>query len=383
MLLKGLEIYAGQGKIAKGYLVIENGKILKIGAGESHDDGEGYDFPSTYKLVPGRIDVHIHGANGSDTMDATYDAIENIARTLPKEGTTAFLATTITQTKDAIEKALENVNAYMMHPVKDAAEVVGIHLEGPFLNREKCGAQPPEQIINGDLALFDRWQTLSGGHIKQVTMAPEIENGLDLVRHLSRQGIVASIGHSNASYKEVHAAVQAGARQVTHLFNGMSGLHHREPGVVGAAFLFNELYAEMIVDGIHICPETVNIAYQQKGSERILLITDAMRAKCMKNGTYDLGGQDVTVKDGKATLANGALAGSVLKMNDACRNMLKYTDANLSDVIRMSAENPAKQLGIFDAKGSIDEGKDADLVVLDENHEIVMTICGGHVVYEK
>ncbi|MGV3488703.1 MAG: N-acetylglucosamine-6-phosphate deacetylase [Tuberibacillus sp.] len=382
MIIKGLTIYAEGHTIPNGYLVIEKDKISKVGQGEFSFNEDVMNFPEGYKLVPGMIDVHIHGAGGADTMDATFEALETIATTLPAEGTTSFLATTITQEPKAIEKALVNAKEYIDKQTK-GAEVLGIHLEGPFINKNKAGAQPKQYIINGDIDQFDKWQGLSGGNIKLVTMAPEVEGGLDFVRHLSEHGVVPSIGHSDATFNDVKEAVEAGARHVTHLFNGMSGLHHREPGVVGGALLHKELYAEMIVDGIHVRPETVDIAYRLKGKDRIILITDAMRAKCLKNGTYDLGGQDVYVKDGQATLANGALAGSVLKMDHGFRNMMSFTGADLEDVIQMGSVNPAVQLQVFDRKGSIKEGKDADLVVLNEQNEVVCTICRGKVAFEK
>ncbi|GGE52353.1 N-acetylglucosamine-6-phosphate deacetylase [Pullulanibacillus camelliae] len=382
MLLSGLTVYLEDRVIQNGYVLLKNGKIEEVGEGLP-ENGEGFEhqsFSPGYKLIPGMIDVHIHGANQSDVMDATYEALANMATVLPKEGTTSFLATTITQEPRAIEKALTNVDTYLQHPVAEGAEVLGVHLEGPYINKEKAGAQPPNYIIPSDIEQFDHWNTLSGERIKLVTLAPEVENGLAFIRHLVNKGIVASIGHSAATYKEVTQAVEAGATHVTHLFNGMSGLHHREPGVVGSAFLHDALFTEMIVDGIHIVPESVKLAYQIKGQDRIILITDAMRAKCMKNGIYDLGGQQVTVENGKATLPEGQLAGSVLKMADALRNMMAFADTDLPAVIKMGSENPAKQLNVFDRKGSIAAGKDADLLILNEDNEIVMTLCRGAMI---
>jgi N-acetylglucosamine-6-phosphate deacetylase len=384
MIIKGLTIYAEDRIINNGYLEVEGSKIKTIGECSTIENGDSaFDFTKEYKLIPGMIDVHIHGAGGADTMDATNDALKTIASTLPKEGTTSFLATTITQELASIEKALKNAGEYIVHQQDGIAEVLGIHLEGPFINKKKAGAQPLESIIPGDIELFDQWQSLSGNNISLVTLAPEVENNLAFLKHLSECGVVPSIGHSDATYAEVHDAVSAGARHVTHLFNGMNSLHHREPGVVGGTFLHRELYAEMIVDGIHICPEAVDIAYRIKGKDRIILITDAMRAKCLKNGIYDLGGQAVNVQDGKATLENGTLAGSVLKMDGALRNMMAFTDATLSDIIQMGAVNPAVQLNVFDRKGSIKEGKDADFIVLNEENQVVLTVCRGKVAYHK
>lgn len=382
MKIKGLQIYTEDGIINNGCLVTEGSKIKAIGE-EVHADSETFEFTQDFKLIPGMIDVHIHGAGGADTMDATPEALNTIASVLPKEGTTSFLATTITQEHEAIEQALRNAGEFIASQGEGKAEVLGIHLEGPFINKKKAGAQPLEYIIEGNIELFDRWQTISGGTIKLVTLAPEVSDNIGFVKHLSSTGVVPSIGHSDATFAEVHEAVQAGARHVTHLYNGMNSLHHREPGVVGGAFLHPELYAEMIVDGIHICPESVDIAYRMKGSERIILITDAMRAKCLKNGIYDLGGQAVNVKDGKATLENGTLAGSVLKMDSALRNMMAFTHSTLQDVIQMGSVNPAVQLGVFDRKGSIKQGKDADFIVLNEANEVVLTVCRGQIAYQK
>jgi len=382
MLLSGLTVYLEDDIIPNGYVLVKNGKIAEIGEGlpKHVEELEHHSFSSDYKLIPGMIDVHIHGASRSDVMDATYDALVNLVTVLPKEGTTSFLATTMTQEPQVIEKALANVDGYLQQPVADGAEMLGVHLEGPYINKEKAGAQPPDYMMPADIDQFDRWNALSGDRIKLVTLAPEVENGIAFIRHLVSKGITASIGHSAATYEDVTEAVEAGATHVTHLFNGMSGLHHREPGVVGSAFLYDGLFTEMIVDGIHIVPEAVKLAYQIKGKERVILITDAMRAKGMGDGIYDLGGQSVTVENGKATLPEGQLAGSILKMSDAFRNMMAFTDADLSAVIKMGSENPAKQLKVFDRKGSITEGKDADLLVLNTNNAIVLTVCRGTLI---
>lgn len=204
-----------------------------------------------------------------------------------------------------------------------------------------------------------------------------------MIQYITENGIIASIGHTDATYNEVLKAIAAGATHVTHLFNQMRGLHHREPGVVGAALLHNELVAEMIVDGVHVTPKMVEMAYKIKRKTGVILITDSIRVKCLGDGYYDLGGQDVTVKEGKAVLGGGTLAGSTLKMGQAVKNMLAYSNCTLTDLIQMVSANPAKQLKIFDRKGSITAGKDADIVILDNNMEIKMTICRGTVAFER
>lgn len=386
MLITGIRVYAEKGMINEGYVAIRNGKIHEVGQMADCTDTDGYDrlfpFSNSYELLPGMIDLHIHGAGGADTMDATPEAIQTIAARLPQEGTTSFLATTMTQEIEHIERALVNVADYRKRVNGPGeAEVLGVHLEGPFLSPKRAGAQPADKMLNPDIALFERWQRSAAGSIRLVTVAPELPGGMEFVAHLAQCGVVASIGHSDATYAEVTEGVRRGLKHVTHLFNGMRGLHHREPGVAGAALLHPELLAELIVDGIHVHPEMIKLVYQQKGRNRLTLITDAMRAKCLGEGTYELGGQEVTVQDGRALLSDGTLAGSIVKMKDAAANAMRFTGCTLEDIVYMTAVNPAKQLGLFASKGSIARGKDADLVVLDKNHEVVLTLCRGEIAF--
>lgn len=387
VLLKNMMVYAESEIIKNGYVIIHEGKIQEIGPVSLLRNEEEYEvikLPPEFALIPGFIDIHIHGVDGADPMDATPEALSRMAEALPREGTTSFLATTITQEREAIEKALVNAGEYVVsQSLAGKAEVLGVHLEGPFINKKMAGAQPVNHIVSPETELFRKWQSLSKNTIKLVTLAPEVPGALELISYLNQSGVVSSIGHTDASYEQVKKAMQNGATQVTHLFNQMKGLHHREPGVVGAAFLHDELKAELIVDGIHVRPEIVNVAYHQKGSKGLLLITDSMRAKCLKNGTYDLGGQEVKVEDGKALLPDGTLAGSILKLGQAVKNLIDFTNCSLAESIQMAAVNPAKQLGIYDYKGSIRKGKDADLVILDENHDVVMTFCRGEMAYQK
>ncbi|MEH7331151.1 N-acetylglucosamine-6-phosphate deacetylase [Neobacillus drentensis] len=387
ILLKGIRVYSDDQIIEDGYIKIENEKIIELGTLSVLTNEDNYqiiELLGHFKAVPGFIDVHIHGVAGADTMDATSEALDTMVRALPQEGTTSFLATTMTQEGKQIEQALINAGNYIknQHP-QGTAEILGIHLEGPFVNAKMAGAQPIQHIVDPDLDLFKEWQKLSNGSIKLVTLAPEQPGGLEMIRYLKENGVIASLGHTNATYEQVEDAIVAGANHVTHLFNQMRGLHHREPGVVGAAFLHDELKAEIIVDGVHVRPEMVHLAYKQKRSDGLLLITDSMRAKCLKNGMYDLGGQEVTVQDGKATLANGTLAGSILKLGHAVKNILTYTGCSVEEAIEMASVNPAKQLNIFERKGSIAAGKDADIVILDDKMEVVMTFCRGTLAYKK
>lgn len=387
IILLGGTIYGEDGVIQEGYMKIEDGSISSMGSKQELHSMEGCEVvqvPTEYSIIPGLIDVHIHGANGSDTMDATKESLDVMTAILPAEGTTSFLATTITEKRAVIEDALKNVRDYMeRHQHAGQAEILGIHLEGPFINPGRAGAQPVQSILKPDLEAFMKWEQLSGGTIKLVTLAPELDGDHALISYLRSKGIVASAGHTSATYEQMENAIDAGLSHVTHLFNQMSGLHHREPGVVGAAFARPELMVEMIADGVHVKPEVVNIAYRQVTDERFILITDSMRAKCLKNGQYDLGGQMVTVEDGVALLDQNTLAGSVLKMDHAFTNVQDFTGAGMENAIRMASENPARQLGVFDRKGSLKAGKDADIVIMDAAQKIMATYCNGTLAYER
>ncbi|MEV5113984.1 N-acetylglucosamine-6-phosphate deacetylase [Peribacillus frigoritolerans] len=385
-IINNLMVHSEKETYKNGYIKVVDGKIAEVGPASQYkqdDDAKVITLSPDYQVIPGAIDIHIHGASNSDAMDATHDALSTMAKTLPKEGTTSFLATTMTQSTQAIESALLNAGKYIENQTQENAEIVGVHLEGPFISPARKGAQPEDYIVDPDVTLFKRWQEMAENQIKLVTLAPEQPNGLDLAAHLRGTGVVASIGHSDATYDQIDEAIQAGTTHVTHLYNGMRGLHHREPGVLGAAYLRDELYVELIADGIHCRPEMIKLAYNQITSERMILITDSLRAKWLEKGTYDLGGQPVNVDETKATLSDGTLAGSILKMNDAIKNTMKYTGCSMTDIIKMTAENPAKQLRIFDRKGSIQVGKDADLVILNDRLDVEMTFCRGNLAFKK
>lgn len=383
LAISGLNIYTEAGVLEKESLVIENGIIKSIGHYSRDSATRVISFPPNYHLVPGRIDLHIHGAGGADVMDGTREALATLASHLPAEGITGFLATTMTAEKSVIEKAIANAGKYMAAQDERGAEMLGIHLEGPFLSLLQAGAHPLSYIVKADLNLFDHWQTLASGGIRIVTLAPEMDGAIPFIRYLHSKGVVASIGHSHGTYEQAIEGMRAGATQVTHLFNAMRGLHHRDPGVVGAALLNDKVKAEIIVDGFHVRKEMVKFSYRLKGRDGIILVTDAMRAKCMGDGEYELSGQPVYVTGGKAALKNGTLAGSVLKMDEAIRNIMENTGCTLEDTIVMASVNPAKQIHVFHRKGSIKVGKDADLVILNEDYQVAMTLCRGRVVYER
>jgi N-acetylglucosamine-6-phosphate deacetylase len=383
LYIKYASVYLRDEIIENGSVLIEDGRFTSVIRGEMTalpDNVEEIDGTGLH-LIPGFIDGHIHGANGADVMDGTVEALDTIAAALPREGTTGFLATTITQSPENMEAALKNAAAYQSK--SGLAEMLGVHLEGPFIAKNKAGAQPAAYITDPDIEQFRRWQQMSGNQIKTISMAPERDKDGSFIEYVSRSGVNVSAGHTDAGFSEMEEAVSRGVRQVTHLCNAMSGIHHRDIGVVGAAFLLEDLRAELIADGIHVSPEMLSLIFTNMGSERLLLITDAMRAKCLNKGDYELGGQPVTVSEDRAVLADGTLAGSILKMNEGARQMLRLPGVSMRDIVRMGAENPAKQLGVWGSKGSIEAGKDADVLLVDGDMNIKYTICRGKIAYRK
>ena len=352
-------------------------KFVTIGKNE-----EGLqELPEEYVVVPGFIDEHVHGAAGSDAMDGTMEDLGKIANALASEGTTAFLATTMTQSPENITKALKAVKAYRELSPESGAEILGVHLEGPFISKDFVGAQPIEYLAKPSVEVFKKYQDASGDCVRIVTLAPEVEGSTELIKYLVSQNIVASIGHTNATYVDVKKAVEVGATNLTHTYNAMKPLHHREVGTVGSGFLFDELNCECICDGIHVSGPAIQLLHKNKPADKMTLITDAMRAKHMPDGVSELGGQVVIVKNGEARLENGTLAGSVLKMNNAVKNVMKFLNLPLEEVVKLASQNPAKNLGVFDQMGSIKEGKRADFLILDKDLNVVQTVRNGKVIY--
>jgi N-acetylglucosamine-6-phosphate deacetylase len=372
IIFTGLNIYTEDKILPNAMLMAENGIIKNIG-NFSYDKSQVkvLEFPPAWHLIPGMIDMHMHGAAGADTMDGTAESLAAISKALLQEGVTSFLPAVVSAPISNIEKALKIVAEYVINQAEtEGAEILGINVEGQFLSAEKAGCQEVDYFINPDIDLFKKWQKLANNLIKIVTVAPELPNALAFIKYLHSQNIIASCGHSNASYEETNAAIKAGCTQCTHLFNAMREMQHRDPGIAAACLLSDQIMAEIIADGVHVHPAIIQLAYRLKGPDRIILVTDAIRAKYLAEGTYELGGQQVIVKNNTARLADGTLAGSVLKMNCALRNMIKFTGCSLLDAIKMTSANPAKQLNIFNRKGSIAIGKDADLVVLDEEFNV-------------
>ena len=331
----------------------------------------------TRHLVPGFIDVHIHGSHGSDTMDGTSEAMENICTYLVHNGVTSFLPTTMTQSPENIVKALDNVREFKERQSSQVigADIVGVHLEGPFISPKRVGAQNPEYVLaptKESTAFLNPYYDL----IKLITVAPEEDEDFTMIKEWSKRGIVCSMGHTVAEYDLLKKAYEAGVSHVTHCFNAMQGLHHRKPGGVGAALTL-PLTTEMIVDGEHLHPAIVDLICKAKPKDMRLLITDAMRAAGLGDCESELGGQKVYVKDGRATLEDGTLAGSVLRMDVALRNVMEFTGLELADIVPMLSTNAARILHLEDRKGDIKIGLDADLVALDQDYQVKQTFVRG------
>jgi len=377
-LFKNANIYVEGKGIIKTDLLFDK-QILQIG---NDLVGEAILLPEDAVVVPGFIDQHIHGAGGADAMDGTFEALNTIATTVAKEGTTSFLATTMTQSPSNISKAMSGVKDYIKKDVKDGARLLGIHLEGPFISTKSVGAQPIEYVAKMDSSVFDKYNNESGNNIKVITLAPEVENATEFISHIASQGIVVSIGHTAGKYNDVENAIKNGAKNVTHTYNAQSPLHHRDIGTVGSAMLFDELNCELIADTIHVSIPAIKLLIKNKPKQKVTLITDAMRAKGMPDGISELGGNTVYVKNGEARLEDGTLAGSVLKMNVAIKNLVEKIGIPYQDAIDFATINPARNLGVDNLYGSIKEGKIADFTILDKNFNVLFTIKNGEIIYK-
>ncbi|ABY95654.1 MULTISPECIES: N-acetylglucosamine-6-phosphate deacetylase [Thermoanaerobacter] len=379
LLLKHGEIYTQNEIIYNGDLLISNGKISSIGKNLSTNDAEVIDLKGK-KIVPGFIDIHIHGGVGHDTMDATYEALNAISIHLAKHGVTSFCPTTMTMDIPYILNALKNINETMKKKTA-GAQILGAYVEGPFISKEHKGAQDEKYIIPPDKNLFDEFLEIAGGNIKVIALAPEKDPDGSFVEHVTKKGVKVSLGHTNATYEEMKNGVEHGATIAVHTYNGMKGLHHREPGALGEVFLDDRIYSEVIVDFIHTHPASVKLLIKIKGTDKVILISDAMSACGLGDGEYKLGGQKVFVKNGEARLESGSLAGSTLTLDKAVKNITSL-GVPLFEACKMASLNPAKAIGVDDRKGSIEVEKDADIVVLNNDLTVYMTIIEGKVFME-
>ena len=383
ILIKNANLYLPTSHWQPGWLITQGYKIMSCGQGTPPNfqpefvtrtiDAKGQ------ALLPGFIDLHVHGAMGYEAMDASMDGLKTMAQFYARHGVTGFLPTTWTAGRQATQAVVEQIHNLML-PIDRGANVLGLHLEGPYLNPVRCGAQDTTQIRRVKQA--EALEFLDSGVIRLIALAPEFPENLWLVDECARRGIRVAAGHTAATFAEMKTAVAHGVRQVTHCFNAMTGLSHREPGTVGAALSMPEIDCELIADNIHIHPAVQRILVSAKGPTGVILITDAVRGAGLPDGEYRLGDRTTNIKDGAVRLPDGTLAGSTLTMNLALRNVIQATGLPLEEAWPMSSLNAARAIGVSASKGSLEAGKDADLILIDNNFEVQLTMIAGQVVWE-
>lgn len=381
--MKAERLWDGSKLLDQPVVAIEDGLIASIStraAGEVTGEAQVLDIPGA-TLAPAFFDVHFHGAKGHDVMEATPEAIDAIGGFLAEHGTGSYLATTVTASLDATLRSLEGLAKLVRRePVAGQARLIGIHLEGPFLSHAKRGVQPAEDLLAPEIATFDRLFEAGEGQVRLMTLAPELPGAAELIAHAKARGVRVSLGHSNATAAETRAAIAAGAVSATHTFNAMRPLDHRELGILGVVLTDDALYAELICDGIHVAPDAVKLWARAKGMERAILVTDAMSAAGMPDGTYQLGGFAVEVAQGRA-MARGVLAGSVLTLDRALANFMAFTGAPLEKALRLLTVNPASMIGVGEEAGSLAVGQAASFVAVDEAGKLMGSIVNGKAAF--
>jgi len=364
-------------------LVMEDGTISAVGARDA------VSIPASARVIdlgdailaPGLIDIHIHGGAGHDVMEGSDESLGAIERMMARHGVTSYCPTTVTAPLDQTLRSLEKLGAAVQRAESDGhdatrARPLGVHLEGPFLSHARRGVHPPIHLQPVSDELFNQMWDAASGRIRMLTIAPELEGALALIRDVSRRGVCVSIGHSNATLQQARAGIEAGVRHATHTFNAMRRIHHRDPGLLGAVLTDRNVTADIVVDGIHVQPVMVDLFMRAKGVEGAVLITDAISAAGMPDGTYHLGSFEVEVR-GDRCESHGKLAGSVLTLDRAVRNMMQFAKMSFQDSVRLATLNPARVLGLEHRKGVLRAGADADVVVFSPTGEVRQTIVGG------
>jgi N-acetylglucosamine-6-phosphate deacetylase len=358
-------------------ITVDSGQITSI---LSRQTGSASDSFPEGTLVPAYVNIHVHGAVGHDVMEGTPQALQTIGAALAGHGVGGYYPTTITSSTEETLRALDMIAAVIeREPSSDAAVPLGIHLEGPFLSPAKRGAHPAALLVQPSISLFDRFWQAARGHIRILTIAPELSSAFELIEHASGLGVVCSLGHSNATLAQGEAGFHAGARSATHTFNAMRSLDHRDPGVAAYVLDNDALFAEIICDGVHVAPAMVRLFFKAKGAEKSILITDGMSATGMPDGGYKLGDLDVEVAHGRCTIAGspGVLAGSVLTMDQAVRNFAEFTGAGIAASAQLAGRNPAALMGLDQNWGFLEEGREANFVALSPEGRILQSFRAG------
>lgn len=390
ILIKNVNVLTPYSIIYGGSVAILGEKIIGVYR-DSYLNGDVYDKVidgNGEYLSAGFIDIHNHGNFGHDVMEGTTEALDSMARFHIKNGVLGFLATTMTSSHEDTIKAIKNVAGYIKnHNTADTnnpkAHILGLYLEGPYFSMKRKGAQPGQFIKNPCIEEIESFIHASENNVKIIVLAPELPGAKEAITYIKSQGITVSAGHSDATYDEAMLGIENGVTEVTHIYNGMREFSHREPGIIGAALTDERVVCEMICDGIHLSPAAMKIVVKMKDKDRIILISDAMMAAGLKDGVYTLGVQTVYVKDGVARLAEGNLAGSTLTLNRAVYNMVHFCGVKLEDAVRMATLNPAKAIGLDKKKGSIEIGKDADLIMFNRDIKVGLAMIGGKIMFNK
>jgi N-acetylglucosamine-6-phosphate deacetylase len=373
------KLWDGERLVERPLVEVEDGRIASIESRLGREAPEGIETHDLGGAVigPSFFDVHIHGAAGHDAMEGTEEALGAMGRFLASRGTANYFPTTVTAPVDDTLRALELIARRIQKPAREGeAQPIGIHMEGPFLSHVKRGVHPENLLLKPDIAVFDLFYEAGEGQVRLLTLAPELEGAAELAAHAVSRGVRVSLGHSNATAAETRAAIAAGATSATHTFNAMRPLDHREPGILGVTLTTDALFAELICDGIHTAPEMAKLWWRAKGGERGILITDGISATGMPDGTYQLGGITVQVADGRA-MANGVLAGSVLTLDRALENFVRFTGATVEQGLRLLTANPAAMTGCEDRAGALRVGGPANFVAVHAAGKLVASVVGG------
>ena len=364
-------------------VVIEDGLVTRIAsrAGTDLPPGHQVDFADC-TLAPAFFDIHIHGSAGHDVMEATPEAFTKIGHFLARHGVGAYLPTTVTASMETTLRSLSGM-AKFIGSLEYGARPLGIHIEGPFLSPHRKGAHPEHLLLTPSVDRFEKMWQASEGKIRLMTIAPELPEAEEVIAHAASLGVRVSLGHSDADSDAARRGVAAGAVSATHTYNAMRTFDHRNPGLLGEVLANDDLFAELICDGLHVAPNAVRIYWKAKGSERAILITDAMAAAGMPDGNYKLGELDVRVKDGVCLIGEDTLAGSTLTLDRGVKNFAAFTDAPIRDVAALASRNPARMTGFASQAGSLAVGRSADITVLSEENEVVDTILRGEVLVKN
>jgi N-acetylglucosamine-6-phosphate deacetylase len=370
------ELVLAEGIVPDGEVIIDKGRIREVNLRPTSSPTVSW---REGRILPGLVDLHVHGMDGVDVMDDHPDALAHLDAALARTGCTRYLATTMSADASALTGALRRVTEYLERSPDSG--LMGVHFEGPFIHPDQRGAQKATMIRRPSLLEMEQYHREFKGLVRRVTLAPELTDADELIHFLTRVGVRVSLGHSNATYDQAWAAFDAGVEQVTHLFNAMTGLHHREPGLAGAALMRSDVLVELIADGVHLHPAVIRLVARLKGPRQIMLVTDAIRAAGLRDGVYELGGQSVTVLRGVARTEAGNLAGSTLTLWQAVQNFQKFAEVELSSATAAASLVPARAMGWSDV-GAIAPGFWADLVLVDDKGKTRMSWRGGEVLFD-